>query len=155
MGYNIIDIIDKAVEIDERILSLIEDVEKNEETNTKIVIMSKVVEKQMITKLDEYKKIREKATEESLEDIDFFVYDKISFLINEFNKKESELDMTNLKSYVKSIISIKKEEDALFLDIKGRLVNSEFGYNKENYNFIVKIIEIIEKFIYNLESIVK
>ncbi|MBE6051124.1 MAG: hypothetical protein E7214_10865 [Clostridium sp.] len=153
MGYNIIDIIDKTVEIDERILSLIEDVEQK--NNMKIFVMSKVVEKQMNNKIDGNKKIKKDAIEKNLEDIDFFVYDKISFLINEFNKKENELDITDIESYVKSIISIEKEEHALFLDVKGRLVNSEFGYNKENYNFIVKIIEIIERFILNLESILR
>lgn len=154
MGYKIVDVIDKAVNIDEKILVLINKVEESDKFDTKIEIMSKVLKKQFVSKIQGYKEIRKEAEMINMDDIDFFVYDKMSFLINEFNKQENKLDIKDIKSYVNSLIDIEKDELALFVDIKGRLVNSEYGYSKENYDTIIKIIDNIDNFISNLESVI-
>ena len=109
MGYKIVDVIDKAVNIDEKILVLINKVEESDKFDTKIEIMSKVLKKQFVSKIQGYKEIRKEAEMINMDDIDFFVYDKMSFLINEFNKQENKLDIKDIKSYVNSLIDIEKD----------------------------------------------
>lgn len=84
--------------------------------------------------------------------IDFDIYDKISFLINQFNLKMYKTDAKTPKDFLSFSLGLEKEILALFLDIQGRLVKTSSDTTSTAYLILSNIINTKTKLIENLES---
>ncbi len=74
------------------------------------------------------------------EDIDFFIYDKISARIQQFKFNMNITKMDNVKELINFSIDFEKENLALLIDIQGQLVRKETDTNMLSYNVMGKII---------------
>ncbi|MGM9934913.1 hypothetical protein [uncultured Clostridium sp.] len=144
MSYNIIDIIEKTIKIEEkRILMINKLIDENKNLPT-INLLGKVFEKESQKMINYYIDIKEEISHSELEEIDFRTYDKISFLINEFCNKMYMTAVDTPKEYVHQAFSIASDELALFIDIQGRLVNNSNNTCGITYDILSKIILRLE-----------
>ncbi|MGE5627519.1 MAG: hypothetical protein ACM3X7_05295 [Solirubrobacterales bacterium] len=155
MGYNIVDIIDKSINIAKRIKKEYEIIGKEKGDIDSIKIMSIVLAKDADKMISYYEKLKKSIIHEELEDIAFDVYDKISFLINEFNKKNYNPEIHNGHDYLEFRITQEKDLLSLLIDIQGRFVRNKNDVNTKTYKILSEIIENKKKHIKNLEKAIK
>ena len=122
MAYNIIDLIDKAIDITIKRKAIYEKIGNEPFGIPSISILSKVLAKDLDKTLQYYEALKNEIANESFEEIDFAIYDKISFLINEFTKKLSVPDIKNTKEFLEFYLNLEKDLYSLLIDIQGRFV---------------------------------
>lgn len=145
MGYNAIDILYKAINIEERRKIIIKSIECENKSNPVILLMSKVLCQQIDKRINHYKKLKDQIKDSDLEEIDVSIYDRISFLINEFNNKVYSPQVNNVQDYLKFSIELAKDKYSLFIDIQGRLFNNNKDTNTKTYEVLSDIINTISK----------
>lgn len=155
MGYNVVDIIDKAIGILNKRVEAYKRIEKEKEDIPYVKIISKVVIKQSYETKKYYEDFRKIANDADFEEIDFNTYDRISFLVNQFNQRIYSLEFTNAREYFSNLLDFQKDVCALYIDIQGRLVKNKDDVNKLNYEIMTKIIEHKTKQIKELEKVLK
>lgn len=98
----------------------------------------------MIARLDQeivfYKKLESEIPVESIEPIDFAVYDMISSLINQFARRMEVPKCTTRKEFVQYVTEVEKSVYALMVDIQGRLTQSEGRTDGISYMILSKVI---------------
>lgn len=141
MGYNVMDLIDKAIAIAIKKKTLYENIDKDNKNFPPINIMSKVFIARNDKTIIYYKELKNKIGHENLEDIDFQIYDKMSFLINEFNRRTYSAKIHNIKDYLKFSLGLEKDMLSLLLDIKGRFVVGKDDINTTTYRLLSEIID--------------
>lgn len=144
MSYNVIDIINKAIKIEEQKVFIINKLIKEKQNSPNIILLSKVFEKESQKSINYYKEIKHEINNDELEEIEFRTYDKISFLINEFSSKMFIPDVRTPKEYLQLALRIASDELALFIDIKGRFVNNSNRNYGITYDILSKIISRLE-----------
>ena len=152
MGYNVLDIIDKAINIENRKKTIIKSVVAEDEISPVIKLMCKVLCKKIDEIIEYYEELKIEIINTEYEDIDIRIYDRVSFLINEFNSKIYVQDIKNGKDYLKLSLNFAKDEYSLFLDIQGRLVKNMDDTNTKTYEILSKMIENIKKRIQIIEK---
>ncbi len=155
MGYNIIDLIDKAITITIRRRAIYEDIVNDKYVSPRIEIMSKVFIKETNETILYYKKLKSEIADKNPEDINFGIYDKMSFLINEFNKKTYITKTTNVREYLKFSLDLERDTFSLLLDLQGRFVKNEDDIRSKTYKILSRIIENKTKQIEMLETVLK
>jgi len=155
MGYNAIDLIDKAINIATRKRTIYETIEKKSCNVPTLNVMSKVLIKEVDRLIEYYKSLKEELKDKEIEEIDFGIYDKMAFLINEFTKRVYEPEINNVREYL--IFSIELEEDikSLFIDLQGRYVKNERDTKTRTYKIFADIIEHKTKYIEMLKKAIK
>lgn len=144
MGYNVIDVIDKAVNIANERKTKYKNIGKRKGDVQSIKIMSTVFVKQADKTIEYYETLKKELEGLKFEDIDFDVYDRMSFLVNEFNKKEylEEINgIKDVKDYLKFSLNLEKDIYSLFVDIKGRFVKNTSDVNTKTYEILSKIVD--------------
>lgn len=141
MGYNVMDLIDKAIAITIKKKTLYENIDKDNQNFPPINIMSKVFIARNDKTIIYYKELKNNIGHENLEDIDFKIYDKMSFLINEFNRRTYSAKIHNIKDYLKFSLDLEKDMLSLLLDIKGRFVVGKDDINTTTYKLLSEIID--------------
>lgn len=141
MAYDIVDVLNKAIDINNKAIGTIENVECVFCNECKQKVMTTVLKKGIERSIDYYKELKEEARNLELKDIDFMIYDKISFLVNEYNSRIFIPKVSDTNEYIKFVLNLINEKHALFIDIQGRLANSEYGYDENTYNLLNKVIE--------------
>ena len=121
LGYNIIDIIDKAIAIAYKRKELYTEISKQNHQPPAVKILSKVLADNVDKTFLYYENLKKEVNDEEVEKIDFAIYDKISFLINQFNLRIHTTDATTPKEFLNFSLNFEKEILALFLDIQGRV----------------------------------
>lgn len=154
MGYNAIDLIDRFIDIEERKRNILEETYEKEAFGA-LKLMEKVLGSQSKKRINNYIELKEKLKGKELEDIDVLTYDKMSFLINEFNNRIYNYNTESIKEYLKSWLSVEKDNYSLFIDIQGRLVNNTSNKSIETYKILSEIIEMENKEVASLEKILK
>ena len=152
MGYNILDIIDKAIKIENKKKAIIKNVVADDNVIPAIVLMPKVLCHQMDEIIKYYEELKTEIMNTEFEEIDIRTYDKISFLMNEFNDKIYTQDIQNGKDYLKLSLKFAKDKYSLFLDIQGRLVKDMDDTNTKTYEILSKMIKNIKKQIQTIEK---
>ena len=152
MGYNIIDILEKAINIENRRKIIIINAITENQVIPAIKLISKVICNQIDEIVNYYEELKEEIKNTELEEIDFRTYDKMSFLINQYNERIYELEMTNVKYYLKSSLDLTKNKYSLFIDIQGRLVNNTSDTSTKTYEILSKIIANIKNQITIIEK---
>jgi len=155
MAYNVIDLINKSIDMEERRKKLYENIGKQQKEHSSIKIMSKVLIKNIDNTIKHYKDLNRELKNIELEEIDFWTYDKISFLINQYNKKEYEVSFDNVGDYIKFSLNIEKDMYSLLIDIKGRFVKDTKDTYTKTYEILSDIISNRVKHIETLEKILK
>lgn len=155
MGYNVIDILDKAINIAIRRKHQYEDIEKEKCNDQRIKIMSTVLIKEADKTIQYYEALKKEVSDRECEEIDFVIYDKISFLIDNFNKKIYDKKIENVRDYLKFLLELEKDVHSLFIDIQGRYVKNEDDVNTKTYKTLSDIINNKANHITTLEKILK
>ena len=155
MGYNAIDLLDKSIFIANKRKEIYTKIGEKNTSNTALLLISKVLVKNVEKSIQYYKKLKNEISEDILEDIEFTAYDKISFLINEFNKKLLVPDISDVKELLGFSLEFEKLLYALFIDIQGRLVQKEEDTDSTTYKLLSNIIRRKEKQLESLEKAIK
>lgn len=156
MAYTIIDLLDKIIEISkikkDNCISAMQNMEKGSHN----YILLKVFDKSIGKHIKYYEKLKNDISENgtNIEEIDFQVYDKISYLVNEF-KHHSLIPDNNFNNVEESYLKFQKEVLALYLDIQGRMVKSEKDTKTEAYKTFCEIISYKQKNIAEIEKFIK
>ncbi len=152
MGYNIIDIIDKAIAIAYKRRELYTAISNQTHHPQVVKILSKVLADNVDKTLLNYKKLKKEVNNDEIGTIDFDIYDKISFLISQFNLKIYSTDATTPKDFLIFSLTYEKEILALFLDIQGRLVKTSSDTTSNTYIILSNMIKAKSKLIEDLEN---
>lgn len=155
MGYNVIDLINKAINISIKKKSIYKQIgqQKSDILSIKIVITTLI--KQIDKTIQYYETLKEEIEDETFEEIDFGIYDKISFLINEFNITVSEPRINNARNFLEFSLDLEKRTYALFIDIQGRFVKNTSDTHTKTYIILSNIISNKAEFIATLEKLIK
>jgi len=154
MGYNILDIIHKAINIQNRRKIILKRVVAEGKAIPAIILMSKVLCHQIDEIIKYYYELQDELRDTEFEEIDIITYDKMSFLINEFNNKIYNPEIYNGKDYLKFSLNLAKDTYSLFMDIQGRLVHNMKDTNTKTYEILSKIINNIVKQIRTIEKMI-
>jgi hypothetical protein len=155
MGYNIIDIINKVINIAIRRKTIFQNIGQSKCDIPSINIMSKVLVKQIDKTIHYLETLKKEIGNTQFEEIDFVIYDKMSFLINEFNKKLFVPEINSVRQYLRFSIDLEKDTHSLLIDIQGRFVKSTSDIHTKTYKILSDIIDNIDKHITTLEEALK
>lgn len=155
MGYNIVDIIDKGINIAIRRKVIFEKIGKNRCDIPTMKILSTVLIKEVDRTIQYYETLKKEIGNVEFEEIDFVIYDKISFLINEFNERIYVPEINDVKEYLRFSVDLEKDTYSLLIDIQGRFVKNTSDMHTKTYKILSQIIGNIDKHIKTLEKILK
>jgi uncharacterized protein YwqG len=116
-----------------------------------VKILSKVLADNVDKTLFYYEKQKKEVNDEDIEKIDFVIYDKISFLISQFNLRIHTANITSATELLSFSLNLESEILALFLDIQGRLVKNEADTNSATYIILSDMIKVKTSLIHDLE----
>ena len=154
MGYNAIDILNKCIYIENDKKAMFKDFMEDKNVSLKLKVIVKVLIKDIDRIIDYYNQLKNEIQESELEEIDFRTYDKISFLINEYNIKMHSMDLDNISAndYLKVFVELAKDKYSLFIDLQGRFYNNAKDSQSKTYEILSKMIEYTK---YHVEMIEK
>jgi hypothetical protein len=155
MGYNVIDIINKAINISNRKKAIYEIIGQKKSDIPAMAIVLKILMRQIGDTIIYYESLKTELEKIDFEEIDIGIYDKISYLINEFNLKLFSPDINNVRDFLEFSLTLEKNTYALFIDIQGRLIRNSNDVNTKAYEILSKMIKNKQEFILVLEKIVK
>lgn len=142
MGYNAIDLIDKCMSIEVKKRKILKTIADSDDISARLRIVIKALLKDINRVMDYYDNIKKELCEiEELSDIEFRTYDKISFLVNEYNNKIEMLNMkkNSPKEFLQFFLELTIDKHTLFVDIQGRLYNN-MKANDKAYKILSQII---------------
>lgn len=155
MGYNVMDVINKAINIAVREKAIYESIGQRKCDIPSIEIISKVLAKEIDKTIKYYEELKSEVSEAKFEEIDFYIYDKISFLIDEFNKKIYATEINNIKEYLKFSLALEKDGKSLLIDVQGRFVKNTSDMHTKTYKTLSAMIDNKENLITMLEKVIK
>lgn len=141
MGYNIKDLLDKAIRNAEKRKELYINVKEKNCNDLKINIISNVLIKGVEKNIEFYNNLKYKAEDSVLEEFDFSTYDKISFLINQFQRSMENPKILNVKGLLNFSLDMEEKVAALFIDIQGRFIQSEKDMQSNAYKILSNMID--------------
>lgn len=145
--YTILDIIDNLVYIVEKEISIFKDISNDENKDIRIKIMSDAIKKQCKKHKDLLENLKMKIGNELEEYVDFHSYDKISSRIQEFKGRIHKPNINSLDDFKNWLLCMEKDNLALLLDIRGRLVKKEIDINSLAYSIISRIVNEQKQYI--------
>lgn len=157
MGYNVLDIINKLILIKEEVKKIYIKISSNSEENYAIKISANILARYQNKHIIHYKELKDKIKNDKLDEIDFVIYDKISFLIDEYKNKINliESNPKNIKNILYLALRFQDENDALIIDIQGRLVKKEEDSKTKTYDILTQILNDEQKHTDELKLILK
>lgn len=155
MAYNIMDIIYKGIDVATKRRSVFEKIEQENPNNLQIKIVSRVLIKEVNRTILYYGDLLNKYKGADFEEINILIYDKISFLINSFDKKIFIPKISTVREYIRYSIDINKDLYSLLIDIQGRLVLNTSDTGTITYIILTDIINYTSKHIDLLENIMR
>ncbi|WP_143318384.1 hypothetical protein [Clostridium sp. HBUAS56017] len=153
MDYNVIDLINKAIKIGIRQKDVYIKASKEKSDIPSMKIVLKVIIKQIDHSIEYYEALKKEMEGKNFEAIDFVVYDKISFLINEFNERLREPPIDDVRHFLEFTLQLERDTYALFVDIQGRFVKCKNDTHTKTYIILSQIIENQVDFIKELEDL--
>ncbi|MBC8060787.1 MAG: hypothetical protein H7Y18_08985 [Clostridiaceae bacterium] len=151
MGYSVIDLINKAINIEVKRKIIYEKIGREKFDIQSIKIMSKVLIKDIDRTIQYYETIKVQVGDIEFEEIDFWIYDKMSFLIDEFNKKICDVDINDVREFLKYSYGLEKDICSLIIDVQGRFVKNTSDTLTNTYRILSHMIDIRTKHIATLE----
>jgi rubrerythrin len=140
--YTINDIIEKLILIEQDSMKLYSNIaDKSKSPNLMLSIMAKALAKEELRHIQYYESLKKEIRDEEDMQIDFFLYDRVAKLLNEFRHKIILLEPKHVQELIKYALEFEKKNIALLLDIQGRLVVDLQDVAKSTYEIISKLIE--------------
>jgi len=118
-------------------------------------IIPKILIKKIDNTIEYYEALKEEIGEESFEEIDIRIYDRISFLINEFSKKIYEPEINNVRDFLEFSLALEKDTYSLIIDIQGRFTENTSDVHTKTYKILSDMINNKADFVAALEKILK
>lgn len=140
MGYNVADIIEKAINIGTRKRIIYEKIGHDKRDILSINIISKVLLKEADKTIEYYKELLDEIKDMEFEEIDFSIYDKMSSLVSDFNHRMVIADVKNVREFLNYSLDMEKAVYSLLMDIQGRLVKNTDDIHTFTYRILGKII---------------
>lgn len=141
MAYNVADIINKAVKITIRKKAIYEKIGQDKSDILSIKIISKVLVKELDKTIQYYERVLNEINDVEFEEIDFSIYDKMSFLINDFNQRLNIVEINNVREYLKYSLDLEKSVHSLLMNIQGRFVLNTSDVHTKTYKILTDIID--------------
>lgn len=155
MAYNIIDLLNKAISSSIRKKEIYENINQKKCDIPSMEIISKILIKKINNTIEYYEVLKKEIVDESFEEIDIRIYDRISFLINEFNKKIYEPEINNVRDFLEFSLVLEKNTYSLIIDIQGRFTENTNDVHTKTYKILSDMISNKADFITTLEKILK
>lgn len=155
MGYNIIDILNKGIDVSTKRKAIFEAIGQKNCDIPSIKIMSTVLSKQVDRTIKYYKELKKEITPEECDEIDFVIYDKISFLINEFSSRLYVPEIDNIRDFLRFSLNLEKDLYSLLVNIQGRLVKNTNAEQTKTYETLTKAIKNVSSHIETLKDLLK
>ena len=153
MGYNIVDILDKLIMIEQKGYAIYERISQMENVDEKIRVVARILADQEIRHMVSYKRIRKLTKKGDMPSIDFDIYDQASQLISGHILPPS-VHMADIQQLLKFAIDFEKQGLALLMRIQGLLVRGAEAEGSINYNVLSEIIKEEKKHIKDLEGFI-
>lgn len=154
MGYDIRDVIDKALNVASKRKELYTSLmDINPDIRVRFVINTLLI--QVDKDINSFHGIRHSITDEFAEEIDFDIYDKISSLVYQFNRTLIKPNIRNSDELLEFALDVEEKLYALFVDIQGRLVKDGSLVESQAYLMLTEIIKVKEKNIKNIRYFIK
>jgi hypothetical protein len=155
MGYNVIDLIDKAINISIRKKSIYKHIGQQKSDLPSMEMAITILLRQIDNTIKYYETLKKEVEDEYFEEIDFGIYDRMSCLINEFNGKLYEPEINDVKSFLEFSLVLEKNTYALFVDIQGRFVKKTSDVDTKTYSILSRMITNKANFISSLQKSIK
>ncbi|MCY6960647.1 hypothetical protein [Clostridium brassicae] len=157
MAYNVIDIIDKLNFLKRKVKDIYIDIYSSNPDDYRCKIVCKTLVKHQDKHINYYNKIKRNLTNKQLDEIDFAIYDKISFLIDKYKNSIYLIDEDHksIKDILKLALKYENENKGLIIDIQGRLVKKEKDTKTVTYNVLSEILKKEQMYIYDLTKILQ
>lgn len=154
MGYNAIDIINKCIYIEENKAKKIMNSIKDDKISLRLKIIINVFVKDIERIINYYTELKSTMQELDLEEIDIRTYDKISFLLNEYNMRTDWIIAENISAnnYLQAFVELAKDQHSLFVDLQGRLYNNVKNNKSKTYEVLSNMIEYTKNHVSMLEK---
>lgn len=152
MGYSVIDILEKCIQIENIKIKYLEEVINTKRNETTIQIICKVLFKDSVNNISFYNDLKNHVDIECMDEINVMSYDKMSFLFNEYIRKLYIPDLKTPREYFLFALDLAKDKYSLFVDIQGRLYNDLKENNSLTYLILTKLIRKSEEKINDLEN---
>ena len=154
MAYNIIDILDKTINIAEKRKKVYSNIDYKGQDKSKFQLVRCVLIKSIEKEISYYEELKKDLKYQDLEDIDFSIYDKISFLMNQFYNKAYCEDIDNIPKLIKCTTSLHKDIFALYMSIQGKLIRTENDTETFAYKILSNVLTRKQKTIVELERLI-
>ena len=155
MGYNVRDLIDKAIDIGKKQVIIYDNIGRSNSSNLSIKIVSDVLSKKQKKTIEYYELLKKEIKVEDEEEIDFLTFDKLSFLVNEFNMKKYIPEINNAKEFLMFSLNLEEDINSLFIDLQGRLMNNTKDISSKCYKVLSEMITYKVKTIKGLKDTLK
>lgn len=141
MSYTISDLLEKLINIEENTLDIYNEIQGNLESKFKAFdIIIQVIKKEELKHIKYYKDLKKEFENNSNEEIDFYLYDRVAKILFEFKNQSNLPKISNVQDLIRYAFEFEKNNIALLIDIQGRLIQKEDDMNKKVYKVINDII---------------
>lgn len=154
MPYNIVDLLDKFIYIEQAGYKMYMEITKMNSIQDKIKTIARVFAIEEEKHIAVYQCIKERMKNEPEIEVDFYTYDKASTLIYQFTKLKKIPDWESPISLLKFCLDFEKDNLALLLSIRGFLIKTKEDENSINYKAISEIINEEYKHVKNIENFI-
>lgn len=153
MGYNVLDLIDKAINIAQKRKEIYQSISTEKSDILSFSILSNVFIKSADKSIQFYEALKKEIGNTELEEIDFEIYDKMSHLANEFQKRVYKAEFKRVWQYLEFSLDLERDIYSLFIDIQGRFIKKSNDVETNTYKILSSIIESKIKYIEALEKV--
>lgn len=146
MNYTFCDLLDKLINIEENALEIYDILQinlKGQFNSSDIIVNS--IKKEELKHIKYYKDLKKEIENNSNEEIDFYLYDKVVKLLFEFKNQKDIPKINNAQELIKYAYELEKKNISLLINIQGRLIQKEDDVNKNMHKIIDEIIKEEEK----------
>lgn len=155
MAYTVLDLLDKIIYVEEKKKNICGTGLEKIKDDTRIYILVKVLMKNLNDSIEFHKELKEEVKKTEMEEIDFIIYDKVSFLIDEFSNKVIAPDNFNIKSIFKCCLDFQNNILSLYIYIQGKIVQREEDVGTSTYKVLNTMIVEKKKEVKELEDFAK
>ncbi|WML34003.1 hypothetical protein [Clostridium sp. OS1-26] len=151
MSYTIKDVLDKLIDIEKEMSKLYFNISNTDIKNyDTFKILCKVMAREEGRHVAYFEQMKNNITDTDNVEIDIFTYDKISQAIAQFKSKIDTPDLKNIKELIEFMVNFEKENAALLINLRGKLVKNSGDTEKESYKILTTLIEEENKHVKSL-----
>ena len=156
MAYNIVDLLGKLKTLEENAFHMYSSMASAEGCpDIRLCTAAKVLAKEEERHTRFYRRLIEQAEQQPETEIDFSIYDKASSLVEGFRKMIVKPQVTSVQELIQFAVEFEKDNVALLIDIRGRMVKREEDHIDFNYLTLTELILEEQKHVDMLKGFIK